>query len=100
MYSECAVYLKNAKKASMIQRYISLLSIAVGGFAFVQGQGIVTLTDEGGEVVNGTVISVPSLPSDVTDTISLFAQLNGSFSDTTQVNLRRYEIWPVENSRN
>ncbi len=80
-------------------RYALLLSLTLSiGLPLAQGQGIVTLTDEMGTVVNGTVVMVPSQPSDVRDTVSFLAELNGSA--TTEVNLRRYEIWPVEGSDN
>lgn len=59
-------------------------------------QGVVTLTNEDGEVVNGTVIVAPC--DWVTDTVSLFSELTGSSAMT--VNVRRYEMWPVAGTNN
>ncbi|MCB9182858.1 MAG: T9SS type A sorting domain-containing protein [Flavobacteriales bacterium] len=59
-------------------------------------QGVVTLTNEDGEVVNGTVIVAPCDWS--TDTVSLYSMLTGSSAAT--VNVRRYEIWPVPGTVN
>jgi hypothetical protein len=61
-------------------------------------QPIVTLTDEGGNVVNGTVVHALSGTWELRDTVSLFAQLNAESERT--VNLRRYEVQMVEQSKN
>ncbi len=70
-----------------------VLSLAVSS---VNAQGLVTLTDEDGQVVNGTLINGECIYS--TDTVSLMATINSSAPLT--VNVRRYEIWPVAGSKN
>ena len=98
MYGTIRTFDLPETKVSMALRYALICSIALGSISGLQAQGIVTLTNEEGEVVNGTVIEVPCQPENSRDTISLFATLNGS--TTTEENLRRYEVMPVEGSRN
>lgn len=62
----------------------------------INAQGVVTLTNEDGETVNGTVIVAPC--DWATDTVSLFSTLTGPSSMT--VNVRRYEMWPVAGTNN
>ncbi len=75
------------------------LSIALlANFSLINAQGFVTLTDEDGQVVNGTVIHKPLTPGYDTDTVKVYALLNaGSQMD---VNVRRYEIWSVAGTQN
>ncbi len=63
---------------------------------FSQAQGLVTITNEDGATVNGTLITGSCLYS--TDTVSLLTAINGEASRT--VNVRRYELWPVPMSKN
>lgn len=79
----------------MMLRYAAV-SLALSFASIMGAQGIVTLTDEEGHVVNGTVIVAPCDWS--TDTVSLFAQLTGASPMT--VNVRRYEMWPVTGTNN
>ncbi len=61
-------------------------------------QGLVTLTDEGGAVVNGTLIHHVSADLNGTDTVSLFTSIVGD--QAVDIKVRRYEIWPVAGSYN
>ena len=81
----------------MAIRYI--LSFAVLSiFANASAQDLVTLYDEEENVVNGTVIFVSSSPSEIRDTVSLATVVVGPAD--RDVMIRRYEVWPVEGSRN
>lgn len=75
---------------------LTFLTLFVG--LATTGQGLVTLYDEGENVVNGTVIYKSSSPSNVRDTVSLATVVVGTADRDVMV--RRYEVWPVENSRN
>lgn len=81
----------------MILRY-ALLPLAALSLLQVAAQGIVTLTDGGGNTVNGSLIHKPLTPGYHTDTVKVYAELTGS--TPKQVNVRRYEIWPVAGSQN
>ncbi|MBK7620550.1 MAG: T9SS type A sorting domain-containing protein [Flavobacteriales bacterium] len=59
---------------------------------------VVILTNEEGEEVNETLITVYSAPWEAVDTVSLFATLTGGVDRT--VNLRRYEVDVVTGTRN
>jgi hypothetical protein len=79
----------------MFQRIFHLVLLLVLASA-TNGQGVVTLRDAQGQVVNGSLISQSALQS--TDTVKLLAELTGpSF---TEVNIRRYELWTVPDTRN
>lgn len=78
-------------------RYALLTTVAAWNLAS-QAQGLVTIKDEDNNVVNGTLIHHPSLPSNTTDTVSLPTTVNGSTMRT--VNVRRYELWPVAGTKN
>ncbi|MBX2971955.1 MAG: T9SS type A sorting domain-containing protein [Flavobacteriales bacterium] len=58
----------------------------------------VTLTDDDGNEVNGTVIVSPCSVSAETDTVHLYATLNAAVS--REVNVRRYELGTVPGSTN
>lgn len=79
----------------MMLRYALLLTLCATA-RLSSAQGIVTITDESGNVVNGTMVNGDCLFS--TDTVSLFTSLNAS--STTTVNLRRYEVWTVPGTKN
>lgn len=79
----------------MISRYALGLGLFLSSLS-LSAQGVVTLTNEDGEVVNGTVIVAPC--DWATDTVSLFSELTGSSAMT--VNVRRYEMWPVAGTNN
>ena len=66
-------------------------------FGLCQAQ-FLTLTDEDGNVVNSTVFHRESMPSNVTDTVSFYAELNGA--SATSVNVRRYELNVVPGTQN
>ena len=68
---------------------LSASVIALLGGNVANGQGVVTLLDEHGMVVNGTTIYHSSLPTNTTDTVSLLTTLAGVNPMT--VNVRRYE---------
>lgn len=81
----------------MALRYI--LSFAVlSTFINSSAQGLVTLYDEDENVVNGMVIFNPSGLSSARDTVSLVTLVVGAAD--RDVSVRRYEVWPVEGSRN
>ena len=81
----------------MALRYI--LSFAVlSTFINISAQGLVTLYDEEENVVNGTVIFNPSGGSSARDTVKLVTVVVGTTD--REVSVRRYEVWPVEGSRN
>ncbi|MBK7384598.1 MAG: T9SS type A sorting domain-containing protein [Flavobacteriales bacterium] len=77
----------------MTKRYLQVVAATLFAFS-TNAQGIVSLTDEDGHNVNGTVIFSPCPSS--TDTVSLFTTLSGGTART--VNVRRYEVWPVAGS--
>ncbi|MBP7450720.1 MAG: T9SS type A sorting domain-containing protein [Flavobacteriales bacterium] len=79
----------------MMLRYALLTTIAIWSLAS-HAQGIVTLTDEEGNVVNGTVVGYGC--ASPTDTVSLLAVVNRTA--TTTVNVRRYEVWVVPGTAN
>jgi hypothetical protein len=82
----------------MTVRYAVFLLGTLVALQSATAQGVVTLTNEDGQVVNGTVVFHPSAPTNVRDTVSLFAELTGA--NAAEVNVRRYEIWTVGGTRN
>lgn len=86
---QCALY------KDMKLRYALLTIVATWNLAS-QAQGVVTIKDEAGATVNGTLINGSCLFA--TDTVSLPTSLNGSTPRT--INVRRYEMWPVAGSKN
>ena len=81
----------------MIIRSAAFLTAIVFS-ASTYSQGLVVLRDSEGNVVNGTVVHYPGLPTDASNVVHLFAELSGSVA--TEVNLRRYEVWPIAGSSN
>lgn len=81
----------------MALRYIFPFAV-LSAFTNASAQGLVTLTDEDGNVVNGTVIFVSTTPEEIRDTVSLTTLVVGT--EDRDVMIRRYEVWPVEGSRN
>lgn len=59
---------------------------------------VVILTDEDGNIVNETVVTVASATWHDTDTLSLLATLTGETERT--INLRRYEVDVLSSTRN
>jgi len=62
------------------------------------GQGVVTLRDTQGQLVNGTLVSHTALQANITDTVKLYTQLTGA--SATEINVRRYELWTVPGTQN
>jgi hypothetical protein len=81
----------------MILRY-ALFLLALLSLRPAHSQGLVVLTDEAGEIMNGQMIHHPSSSASVRDTVSLYAMLTGS-SDVA-VNVKRYEVQPALGTRN
>lgn len=79
----------------MTLRYIFLTALILTT-SHLGAQGLVSITDEDGGIVNGTVVHHPCQSS--TDTVSFFTSLSGSSSTT--VNVRRYEMWPIATTWN
>ncbi len=79
----------------MTKRYtIFLLALILALGA--QAQGVVTIRDSQGQVVNGSLVTTSAMQS--TDTVKLLSRLTG---DTPmQVNIRRYELWTVPSTQN
>lgn len=71
---------------------------AVFGGNMASAQGVVTLHDEHGMVVNGTTIYHSSLPTNSTDTVSLLTTLTGA--DPMTVNVRRHETIVAPGTQN
>lgn len=63
-----------------------------------QAQGLLQITDEDGNVVNGTVVSHPLTHLTETDTVSLITELVGD--QTRDIKVRRYEMEPVTGTNN
>ena len=74
----------------------ALLTIVSTWSLISQAQGIVTIKDEDGATVNGTLVNGSCLFA--TDTVSLPTAINSSTMRT--INVRRYELWPVAGSKN
>lgn len=79
----------------MMERYTTLI-LALSLFLPAWSQGIVTLQDGDGNVVNGSLVRTSALQS--TDTVKLYSILNRDVR--TEVNVRRYELWPVPGTNN
>lgn len=79
----------------MHTRYI-LLVLAITLAFGVRSQGVVTVRNSQGQVVNGTLVSASANQS--TDTVKLLSRLTGDVP--RQINVRRYEVWPVANTQN
>jgi hypothetical protein len=62
------------------------------------GQGLVSIYDEDGNQVNGSLVSYAGSPDDLRDTVSLATVIVGATSRDVMV--RRYETWPLAGSRN
>lgn len=79
----------------MKTRYTLLfLSIAIS--IGVHSQGVVTVRNTQGQVVNGTLVSASADQS--TDTVKLLSRLTGDVAK--EINVRRYEMWTVPNTQN
>lgn len=79
----------------MIIRYFAIvfsLFVALGVFA----QGVVTVRNGQGQIVNGTLVSTSAAQS--TDTVKLLSRLSGDVAK--EINVRRYELWTVPNTQN
>ncbi|MEZ4737878.1 MAG: T9SS type A sorting domain-containing protein [Flavobacteriales bacterium] len=63
-----------------------------------QAQGLLQITDEDGNVVNGTVVSHPLTHINGTDTVSFITEVIGD--QTRDVKVRRYELEPVLGTNN
>lgn len=74
----------------------STLLFAVFLSVLAAAQGVVTVRNTQGEVVNGSLISHSATQS--TDTVKLLSKLTGS--EPMEVNVRRYELWTVPNTEN
>lgn len=74
----------------------SFLILSVTLYFSAMAQGIVTLRNGQGEVVNGSLVSHSAMQS--TDTVKLISRLTGTGSK--EVNVRRYELWTVPNTEN
>jgi len=59
-------------------------------------QGVVTVRNSQGQVVNGTLVSASANQS--TDTVKLLSRLTGDVA--REINVRRYELWTVPNTQN
>lgn len=81
----------------MGRRY-ALLALVLILVSALHAQGLVLLTNDQGQVVNGSVIHKPLTPGYDTDTVKLNAVLAGAMPRS--VNVRRYEVWPIEGSKN
>lgn len=79
----------------MITRPILLLATVLLSFVSM-AQGIVTITDHDGQVVNGSLISHPATQS--TDTVKLLSRITSA--TPMEVNVRRYELWTVPSTEN
>lgn len=81
-----------------MRKYVYSLFTLCLPFMLLAQDPIVTLTDEEGNVVNETVVHKVSATWHLRDTVSLFALLNADAEKT--VNVRRYEVDVVEQSKN
>lgn len=71
-----------------------LLTVLLAGASMAQG--IVTVRNGQGQVVNGGLVAHTALQS--TDTVKLKSQLTGT--ESMEVNIRRYELWTVPGTEN
>ncbi len=79
----------------MMSRVTLLLATVLLSLVSI-GQGVVTITDGQGQVVNGSLISHPAMQS--TDTVKLMSRLTST--TPKEINVRRYELWTVPNTEN
>lgn len=99
--SSCvAVFLSHWNKPKnsdtmMTTRYATLLLTIFLAFG-AQAQGVVTVRNSQGQVVNGTLVTTSAAQS--TDTVKLLSRLTGDVA--RQINVRRYELWTVPNTQN
>ncbi len=77
--------------------YIALLA-SLTASSQIMSQGVVTIRDAEENVVNGSVVFVASQPTDNTNEVDLLVELTGTTAE--QINVRRYEVWPVAGSSN
>jgi hypothetical protein len=82
----------------MTQRYITVL-LAFLSLSAAMAQGFVSITNEEGQVVNGTVIYRATPPDAIRDTVKLNTTLSPGGA-AMSVNIRRYELWPVDGTFN
>lgn len=89
------------RKAKDMTKFLRIPAavLLIGSLFTAEAQtGIVVVTDKNGNVVNGTTVYHPSLPTNTTDTVKLNTALSGGSS--MEVNMRRYELSVPENTRN